>query len=205
MSIKTNRVCHEKGGSSDKVYITSIERIFSGEYRVVGKYGKCHGNIKTSDKGTYRTPQSADAAADEIHHKRCSDGQKNYTDIENSSYRHGLKMNTPWLKSHLSPSLDEETVAKARVAAPKPKPAPKFKELDGTGTITVTGGFDFKVHGGFEVICTNNIGLETSFDRDIEYLAEKHDDSEMLWVYDKLGKRVAVFAERFHSAEMASA
>lgn len=53
----------------------------------------------------------------------------------------------------------------------------------------------------FEVVCRNNHGLE-GFDRNVEYMAEIHKNyREMLWVYDKFGKRREVFRKRFRTVK----
>ena len=43
--------------------------------------------------------------------------------------------------------------------------------------------------------------METKFDQGIEYVFEKHDDPEMLRVYDKFGAKTEVFANRFEIIE----
>lgn len=48
-----------------------------------------------------------------------------------------------------------------------------------------------------ELTCTDNTGMEEHFDRGVTYLAEGHENIDMLWVYDKLGRRIEVFADRF--------
>jgi len=45
--------------------------------------------------------------------------------------------------------------------------------------------------------CRDNLGIEDKFDQGIEYIAEEHADSDMVWVTDKFGVRQECFKSRF--------
>jgi hypothetical protein len=46
-------------------------------------------------------------------------------------------------------------------------------------------------------ICINNLGMENRFDPGAAYVFERHGDSSMIWVFDKLGEKCECFRERF--------
>jgi ribosomal protein L7/L12 len=53
----------------------------------------------------------------------------------------------------------------------------------------------------WEVICVNSTGMEDSFDEGTTYVAEKHADPDMLWVWDRNAKKRECFAERFEKVK----
>ena len=51
------------------------------------------------------------------------------------------------------------------------------------------------------LVCSNNSGMEDRFDIGIEYLVEDHPDKDMVYVYNKLGRKDECFRIRFMSPE----
>ena len=50
-----------------------------------------------------------------------------------------------------------------------------------------------------EVVCVSNLGIEDGFDEGITYVAEDHEDDEMIYVYDRNGEKRELLAERFEA------
>ena len=47
------------------------------------------------------------------------------------------------------------------------------------------------------MICVSNYGIKDSFDIGVEYIVEPHANNLLLYVYDKMGKKVECFRDRF--------
>jgi hypothetical protein len=204
-NVQVNRVGHCEAGTSNKVYIASIvrEQDTSGTviYTVVGKGSAVFKNMRTYRKGSYYKLENAIEARDDLFDAKIYKSSKAYIDIESAEYNGTLSMtSTSWLKSNLEPDLNQnmeieddgadafqEAEVNAEVeeyvAESKSESKSKAKAKD------------------WEVICVNNLGMEDSFDEGVEYIAEKHSESDMIYVWDKQNVKVECFTERFKDAQ----
>ena len=51
------------------------------------------------------------------------------------------------------------------------------------------------------VVCRDNTGMEDRFDEGVEYVREKHEADDMVYVYDKFGVKQECFADRFEEQD----
>jgi predicted DNA-binding WGR domain protein len=58
-------------------------------------------------------------------------------------------------------------------------------------------GSSTSISDEIEVRCLNASGVEDYFDEGMTYISEGHTDAEMLWVYDRNGKKQECFSDRF--------
>ena len=49
----------------------------------------------------------------------------------------------------------------------------------------------------FEVVCQDNLGIEDGFDEGVTYVAEPHNEDDLIWVWDRNAVKRECFAERF--------
>lgn len=175
-----DRVCHYEDGGSDKVYIVSVRKGKKGEWQVIGQWGRRGKNLRSQVKGEYLSRTSAHRQQDVFFRERL---KKGYVDIKDQAYFGLLSMSDSWLQQFLWSDEKEDAQEPLVVVDPHPDPHPPAPDLM------------------FEVVCANNLGVEDVFDQGIEYMAEKHNELGMLWVYDKFGKRREMFAERFKAQE----
>ena len=183
--MRTNRAAHYQGGGSDKVYVVSIRRR-QGKFEVVARWGRRGGSFQEQVKSTYVSEVGADSAASEVFSTKIVKG---YQDIERAGYMGPVTMSSlkseGWLET-------EDGKASGTAAKPTPKvtPAP-VKETEATILDGLPDGKEFVV------VCVNNAGVEDRFDCNVQYVAEVHPAKEMLFVFDKFGKRDEFFSERF--------
>ena len=52
----------------------------------------------------------------------------------------------------------------------------------------------------FEIVIADASGMEDHFDEGITYVAEEHEEADMVWVYDRFGRKIEVFEDRIKSA-----
>lgn len=189
--VKVNRVGHCQAGSSNKVYIASIikEQSSSGDtvYVVIGKGSGVFKNMRVYRKGSYANLRSAETARDELWYSKTTKSSKAYVDIESAEYVGTLNMNTSWLKKNMEPDLDavvfeDDTTVQVQEKEVEAKPAKPAKD--------------------WEVVCINNLGMEDSFDENVEYIAERHTESDMIYVWDKRNEKKECFTERFKDAQL---
>ena len=106
---QANKVGHCREGSSDKVYVVSIEKTTASNgmdaYRVIAYAGRIWKKMKLYQKGTFSSLMAAESERDSIWRKKKL--QKDaYVDIESGGYDGPLKMNSAWLSEYLVPELD---------------------------------------------------------------------------------------------------
>jgi len=233
-----NVVLHYYGGTSDKVYVGSIEKNAAGHYAVLCRWGRRNGTMKTTPYGIHASLSGAESELDEIVRSK---KKKGYQDIESPSYRGVLRIDSSWLSSYLvdtsapapqaqkplaiAPDSAEEidrvlsdavrkqasellaqgqkilAVKAVRTAtnallAPAKAFVEKILEPEVKAKKAATSNAK-----DYEVVCVNNLGMEDSFDEEVTYVAEKHPDSDMIYVYDRNGEKRECFKERFKKLE----
>ena len=178
---KRNLIAHHNKGTSDKVYMACIRDNGSGTFSVIGKWGR-RGSISNLEvKVTTDSLVSAEVAQIRLFKTKLDKG---YKDIEGTDYSGPVDRIQPWIVDHLEP---ETGVVTKKPRKPSGKPVPKVKPPKPTKPDLDDG----------VVVCIKNIGMDELFDIDTEYIAEEHKNPEMLWVYDKYGKKGEYFRDRF--------
>jgi hypothetical protein len=179
----TNMVAHCREGTSDKVYIVSVVK-GSGvnPFKVVAKAGRIWKTMTTYPKGVYFREAAAMSVANKIFQSKLNKG---YENIESPNYSriHGhapLKMSDSWLSGYLESDGDEVV---GIIEEPDPEPVPPEAASE--------RGRDW------EVVCVNVLGMEDKFDEGATYVAERHAEPDMIFVWDRMGQKQEVFSERF--------
>ena len=171
-------IAHKQEGTSDKVYIVGIQPVKTSsgiEYRVIGKWGR-RGAVKFKEqvKGQYGDELAAGPAAHNVFREKIIEG---YVDIDSIQY------NGPVTRQSVTQHRIGDlviSVSKSRVATPS---APKYVFHDPNATYLAT--------------CKDNIGMEDSFDLDVEYLVKEFNNDGLLLVFNKFGSAIRVLPERF--------
>lgn len=195
MSTKLNKVGHCKQGNSDKVYIACIVPSTDANglpvYNVVGKASRIYKRMKIYHKGSFSSLMDAAQARDEIFFSKV---KKGYVDIETSSYNGQLDHDDKWLLENVEP----DPLFNSAFDQNEDEVTP---ELEEESQIPSHNGFDDE--DDFEVLCINAVGMEDSFDFEITYIAEKHAEDDMIYVWDRNGEKKECFLERFALCEAA--
>ena len=189
-----NWVGHCQQGSSDKVYIVTIEDAPGGGYNVFGKWGKRGKGLTVKVKGHGMSRAAAENAARDLieeKEKGKSGGTKSrYDDITSPAY------SGPYSMADAAPYLVDEdgtsqttpsTSAGSGVSTSAPKSDP-------VGANTETGG-------EFTVVCEDNTGMEEWFDEGVEYFAKgsTNGGTELLEVEDRFGEFRTCLSDRFRA------
>jgi predicted DNA-binding WGR domain protein len=180
-----NLIAHYQDASSDKVYIASVRRNKGGNWEVVGAWGRRGKNMSQQIKLTTKSRARAHMEQNKLFNAKT---KKGYRDVRSAMYNGPLRTDAAWMSPYLAPEGDPDEEVR------EPPQEPQVP----TSTDPIA-----KVKDGemFEVVCQNNTGYEAFFDRGIEYMAEKHRDDQMLWVYDKFAEKQEMFRERFEIVE----
>jgi predicted DNA-binding WGR domain protein len=180
MMMENNRVGHCQSGNSDKVYIVTVSDN-DGDYIVNAIWGR-RGKLSNNQiKGAFNTIREARMEMERVFETKV---KKGYQNIESSDYSGPVTLAS--VAEHLAPEHDELEPSDAPdLDSLEPSPAPKPK---------VDAIFDEE---DLEAICMDNIGVEENFLVGVAYLAEEHDDSEMIYVFDRFGEKKECYKERF--------
>jgi hypothetical protein len=205
--IKGSYIGHCQDGSSDKIYIASIVPE-NDVFRVVGFGGRVGKQLRKYDKGVYSSIDRAVRYRDELFVSKL---KKGYQDIENQNLtlscrryygdlsKESLEQNYGY---HIPPPFESVTINELTL------PAQGFKDWDLASQSYVfdeSGESDeakLETSKDWEVKCLNNIGMEDSFNEDVTYIAERHQDDDMIFVWDKNGEKKECFKERFSKTFM---
>jgi predicted DNA-binding WGR domain protein len=181
MMSKRNLVAHCQKGSSDKLYMFCLREASDGTFTVIGKWGRRgRSNLQQQVKMTGQPESTAVAEQRRLFAAKL---KKGYVDIESPDYVGPLTFSS----REIADNLEKEPGSKRPRKRPTPPtPAP---------TAPADAGREFIVE------CQDNAGMEDKFDAGIEYVAESHDDPNLVWVYDKLGERQECFSERFKEVD----
>jgi len=173
-----NLVAHYFKGGSNKVYLVSLKRE-GASFLVVAKWGRVNSKLQSQVKGTFDTYKRAFSEAGVLFRTKTVKG---YEHIESRFYSGTLKMGNTWLREYLEEDVDWSDSYDSPAASRKPMIPVTVVPRDTRE---------------FEVECLMNTGLEDSFDEGLTFVAERHSDPDMLWVWDKCAERKACFADRF--------
>lgn len=215
-----NLIGHYEKGISNKAYIVSVVPEL-GRFKVVVKWGGIGKHVSSQIKSYFNFWESARDEANRLFGIKI---KKGYEDILSPNYTGGLSHNDSWLKSHiedctsnssdpvdapklatsLSPVYDrvkEKSKKGQRIEAIKIVRATlecgladgkaRVKEIEDEISLEEEAKRDF------EVVCLNSLGMEDSFDEGIEYVAERHADKNMIYVWDRAAKKQECFKDRF--------
>lgn len=206
--------------STDKVYMCCIRHVaMSDPWVLIAKWGRRGKKMSHQVKGHYVTEASAEEAQLKLWKSKTGDSPygERYLDIESKEYVLKMAGNqqdmlTRWSVG-IGENLEPEGVVPAtafNVAAPSgsvktrrpvkevlnddsEKHGKIFVEDDLQGISFEQGKPDDEV-----MICVSNYGIQDSFDMGIEYIVEQHETNNLLlYVYDKMGKKVVCFRTRF--------
>ena len=170
--VPINVVLHCKEDNHDKVYIASIRNKSHNKFSVFGKWGRVGRTFSSQLKGTTTSLEDAAVIRDTIVQEKLAKG---YRDILSGRYNGGVTFATPCVRDNLESEEVHDDVDIAPVAGPVTKSRDKE----------------------YLVTCVDNTGIEENFDDGIEYVAEKHLDSQMVWVIDKFGQKGEFLKKRF--------
>ena len=173
-----NLVSHAQEGTADKIYMYCIRELPGGTFQVVGKWGRRGRVPKEQVKAAFNNESDAMAEARSLHADRVRDHKDNYVDIEDPDYVGPLTRESSDVRDYFEP---EGTTSP--VSDPPPSTAPEDRDFEAGDEIIVT--------------CIDNTGIEEGFDAGQEYVAEKHEDDDMIYVYDRFGEKQGCFCERF--------
>jgi predicted DNA-binding WGR domain protein len=179
---KTNLVAHFQDDqiNSDKVYIACVRKGRSGDYEVVGKWGKRNGHLNEQVKKCCGTVDTALAEAATLFRTKT---RKGYIDIADPDYDGPVTFES--VKQWLEPELGSN--ARVTPLGDDLRRTPKRPKKDDRE---------------FEVVCVDVTGIKRLFDEGERYMA-KHDpdDDSMLLVFDPYGKWQRCLAARFQEAK----
>jgi hypothetical protein len=173
------KAAHNQEGSSDKLYLMVVVERDNGNHDAIAYWGRR--KSAPADSKVYGSNTSKGGACAIALAQFDSKLKRGYVDIDDSRYSGSVTWrwmkDTSWMSGFLN-------VAEAKKPDPKPEPKkPAAKPVRDTKN--------------FVVKCVDALGAEEHFGQGFEYVAETHDDPEMLWVTDRTGRRDAWFAERF--------
>ena len=186
--------CYDSANNADKVYMCCIRTVTTKEFIVLAKWGRRHAKMNVQVKGTYDNLQAAESIQ-QIHFK--SKLNIGYWDITSLAYTNfmqkqgmtPLTMQSGELKAYL-----EGTPIGTSISMPE-----KEKELEENveDTRIDLGPVDKSAEEDDVMVCVDNTGIEADFDVGIEYVVEKHADPQMIYAYNKMGKKLECFRKRF--------
>ena len=171
---KNNYIGHNTDGTSDKVYIVTMQ-IVNGTYNVVAHYGRRGKRPKKVVKVTNGSEWAAKDAMEKLIREKFEKG--GYVDIDNPNYRGSVTRST------VGPYLVREgatEVPKPTPVTPAPKPPVKIKVS--------------------EMFCVNNAGLEDKFEEGKAYKFVREVDEDFIELVDMNGLKQECFKERFSEA-----
>jgi len=183
--MQNNRVGHCQTGASDKVYIVNILE-HEGNFIVKALWGR-RGKISQSQiKGSFATIGSARIEMEKIFASKLKGG---YVNIESTDYNGLVTLDSVY--EHLTPDVefdefdefDDDSDLDEEEIEPSTAPRPKVDSI-----------FDDEE---LEAICMDNLGMEENFLIGVNYLAEEHNDSDMIYVFDRFGEKKECYKERF--------
>lgn len=213
--------------STDKVYMCCIRHTaMSDPWVLIAKWGRRGKKMSHQVKGHYVTEALAEEAQLKLWKSKTGDSPygERYLDIESKEYVLKMAGNqqdmlTRWSVG-IAENLEPDGVVPAtafNVAAPSGpvKTRRPVKEVlnddsEKNGKIFVEDDLQFdeprwgdpsdlyRHEPDDEVmICVTNYGIQDSFDIGIEYIVEQHETNNLLYVYDKMGKKVECLRTRF--------
>lgn len=231
MATKMNIVghCYRPSNNNDKVYMCCIRHrpMTMGNpetWAVLAKWGRRGKKLNVQSKGDFTT----EAAAVQVQQKLWLEQQKGgYLDIESASYRQHMaghnQVPLTMQSTGIEDSLEQEDGAsQAAPSIPKiewqcERCGKKFSpKVDMNGNLVSRDPFcpeciqkikdlstQAKTPGGdWTMICVDNTGMEELFDIGIEYICEVNkSNDEMIFVYDKMGRKDTYFRVRFITVE----
>ena len=179
--MKRNLICHQREGTMDKVYMACLRQDADGTYSAWGKWGRRSAKrLSEQPKISGVSEQQARGTQLFWWNNKLNEG---YIDIDSLSYHDVVTRETPNIAAALEQEVDEPVTVPLKSRPSKPKPSKPIKSKDAVA------------------VCVDNSGIEDRFDKDVEYVCESSGDPDMLWVYDKYGKRDEWFSERFQVVE----
>lgn len=197
--------CYRPSGNNDKIYILGIRDEGANKFLVLAKWGRRGKNLNVSVKGTYSSLTSAEAALTSLWQSQLKGG---YLDIESMEYQNHmantgvspLTLHDPQIGKHLE---DDGSPIEMECKDCKSRFDPSDLNADGIcmeceEARRVAKKAAKKAKQEDEVlVCVDNSGMEDRFDIGIEYLVEDHSANDMVYVYDKLGRKDEYFRTRF--------
>jgi predicted DNA-binding WGR domain protein len=179
-----NFIAHFYRGTSDKIYMACIrieELANTVKFVVIGKWGRRGQTLKSQVKWSGNDRVAAVHAQIELFESKLKEG---YVDINSFSYNDSVNYNSPYITESLE--LNQNKFQPEKSKPEKSKPVKKIP-LESNRMFS----------SGDVVVCINNAGIEDKFDLGIDYICEKHSDSQMIYVYDKNGVKGEFFVDRF--------
>jgi len=179
---KNNLIAHYKGGGSDKVYLACVRKDSIG-WAVIGKYGRRGRNLQSQMKASGLDEFKARSEQQKLFRSKLKKGT--YKDVEADPTYSGPVTRTcdavaPFLEPE-NPDVTQVIPATPPVTPPvPPTPPPSPPEPE-----------------DIVVKCVDDLGIEDRFDQGIDYIAEDHSDTDMIWVYDRFGEKGEFFKTRF--------
>jgi hypothetical protein len=145
---------------------------------------------------SYATETSAVIAQKSLFAKEL---KKGYIDIDSPSYRGSVNRGSDGVRQALEPEDGSLPITKPVIERCIDCGHPLVKDKDGNFVCASCLEKEKKNTSPEEdtVFCVSNLGIEDRFDLNVEYVAERHIDTAMVWVYDKLGRKDAYFKTRF--------
>jgi len=179
-----NKICHYRGGSSNKTYLVYVIKVTDGEYRVGGKWGRTGTALHQQIKHVTQTFQEAQDKALQLFRSKI---KKGYQNIEDPDYDGPLTFArmSEYLEHDIEAEQDsdetdnnEAVVDGAVLSGRKPVPVPQNGE-------------------DIVVMCLDNTGMEDNFSSGVTYVVENEIDEEMFVVSDKRGREIECYRDRF--------
>ena len=213
--------CYRPSASNDKVYMVCI-RLWNGQWIVIAKWCRRGNKMNETNKATCSTEAAAVVMANKVVEDQKKQG---YLELDSSEYIQHMKgsgvtplsYGSPEIAKHLE-HLDGEA-AQGQQGQPvqpvswqcevcgkdfEPKMDGKFPA---PGQVAICPSCIKKAKSKSKkdddevMVCVDNAGMEDRFDVGIEYLVENHPDQNMIYAYDKLGRKDEYFKERFVTPE----
>jgi hypothetical protein len=210
--------CYRPSNNNDKVYMCCIRETVDGNtgfpnWAVIAKWGRRGKKLSNQVKGSYSIEANAVHAQMQLW---MSQSKAGYLDIESKEYADQMRvygvppltLASAEIKKNLEhddqfPINDPNNIGLINPITCEI--CGKGFEWDGQSTLCmscaemiVKANKNAKAKGEDEVlVCADNRGVEDRFDIGIEYLVEDHKDKDMVYVYDKLGRKDEYFRDRF--------
>lgn len=184
--------CYDKANNADKVYMCCIRTVTTNEFLVLAKWGRRHAKMNVQVKGTYTTVEEAEKEQKKYFSNKLING---YRSIDDPSYLDFMQ------KQGMTPLTLTSGELQAYVEGTSiPIPAKEPEDKVGDTSQVEDEQPDFGPVDKSEddvMVCVDNSGIEVDFDVGIEYVVEKHKDPHMIYAYNKMGKKLEYFRNRF--------
>jgi predicted DNA-binding WGR domain protein len=187
----------------------------SDPWVLIAKWGRRGKKMSHQVKGHYVTEALAEEAQLKLWKSKTGDSPygERYLDIESKEYVLKMAGNQQDMLTRWSVGIAENlesTASSGPVKTRRPVKEVLNDDSEKNGKIFVEDDLQDEPRWGDPsdlyrhepddevMICVSNCGIEDSFDIGIEYIVEKHETNNLLlYVYDKMGKKVVCFMARF--------